>query len=721
MSMKNVFKRWKVAADSIKVKTLEKQVEEATKRYVKVKALLQRQHQANQQNVEEKNMMKISQREALQELKSLKQREDHEKEALMETLRIQKIEAAFHNDLEILIQQKADELYSQQQTLREKEKELLEKKQMMMMLASNTGGGGGGGGGQQERTESDRTCALYESREKELLDKVALLESTLESTQKDNEILKGAKASLETSLGNAQVAVKEKEEDRKRLQRALDDGERLREELEAELKMTLANQSAILDDMNKYTEVLVSKRCEDLTLENKNIRKQLEAALRELDATKNDSMGVSSDVTSLRAANEELLRQCREVPRLEALIAELKNSQLLMQRSKQRASEHDSNLSMAFMEVIDTGLAISNMCETYMASALSSQLLLRTQCQQTKMLASGVVNTLQSVLGGGEDNVFAKKLSKIEQKISSLQSELEDSREDDDLIVKTQQFSLLLKQQAKLRVLVDHVNDLRHALDKPEIMEYLKGDVIDGTQAKEAKEEGQDDAIDQAKQVITRFQEVSSTFKAKLFHDMPSKLVDQGASSRSSQSHGLKMNTSGTIATYSGESIVVKPGDEFRIRIPPVAERPFMLSYQFCLPKDKQKNVDIGFAIVTEKADGTLPQISRYRRVRAQGESKQMMILPDNANNNNNNSSSPVAMVETIALVFDNTYSWTRSKEIRYEITLESLAPVEATDATLRQEQSDKSGAHYQHEEEMVLNAILTSVELSMGAWTEAL
>jgi len=700
MSLKNVFKRWKVAADSIKVKTLEKQVEEATKRYVKVKALLQRQHQANQQNVEEKNMMKISQREALQELKSLKQREDHEKEALMETLRIQKIEAAFHNDLEILIQQKADELYSQQQTLREKEKELLEKKQMMM-LASNTGGGANDKT-QQERTESDRTSALYESREKELLEKVALLESTLESTQKDNEILKGATASLETSLGNAQVVVKEKEEDRKRLQRKLDDEERLREELEAELKMTLANQSAILDDMNKYTEVLVSKRCEDLTLENKNIRKQLEAALRELDATKNDSMGASSDVTSLRVANEELLRQCREVPRLEALIAELKNSQLLMQRSKQ----HDSDMSTSFMEVIDTGLAISNLCETYMASALSSQELLRTQCQQTKMLASGVVNTLQSVLGGGEDNVFAKKLTKIEQKISSLQSELEDSREDDDLIVKTQQFSLLLKQQAKLRVLVDHVNDLRHGFEKSEIMEYLKGDGQGGAQAKEG---GQEDLVELARQQITRFQEVSSTFKSKLFHDLPSKMVDQGASSRSSQSHGLKMNTSGTIATYSGESIVVKPGDEFRIRIPPVAERPFMLSYQFCLPKDKQKNIDIGFAIVTEKADGSLPQISRYRRVRAQGESKQMVILPDNSN-------SPV--VETIALVFDNTYSWTRAKEIRYEITLESLAPVEATDATLRQEQSDN--AHCQHEE-MILSAIVASVEKSLAVCTEAL
>ena len=696
MSMKNVFKRWKVAADSIKVKTLEKQVEEATKRYVKVKALLQRQHQANQQNVEEKNMMKISQREALQELKSLKQREDHEKEALMETLRIQKIEAAFHNDLEILIQQKADELYSQQQTLREKEKELLEKKQMM--LASNAGGGGNDKT-QQERAESDRTSALYESREKELLEKVAWLEATLESTQKDNEMLKSAKASLETSVGNAQVAVKEKEEDRKRLQWKLDDGERLREELEAELKMTLANQSAILDDMNKYTEVLVSKRCEDLTLENKNIRKQLEAALRELDATKNDSVGVSSDVTSLRAANEELLRQCREVPRLEALIAELKNSQLLMQRSKQ----HDSDMSKSLMEVIDTGLAISNLCETYMASALSSQELLRTQCQQTKMLASGVVNALQSVLGGGEDNVFAKKLSKIEQKISSLQSELEDSREDDDLIVKTQQFSLLLKQQAKLRVLVDHVNDSRQGFEKPEIIEYLKGDWA------QAKEEGQDDVSDLAKQQITRFQEVSSTFKSKLFHDLPSKMVDQVASSRSSQSHGLKMNTSGTIATYSGESIVIKPGDEFRIRIPPVAERPFMLSYQFCLPKDKQKNIDIGFAIVTEKADGSLPQISRYRRVRAQGESKQMVILPDNSN-------SPV--VETIALVFDNTYSWTRSKEIRYEITLESLVPVEATDATLRQEQSDI--AHCQHEE-VILRSILSSIALSIGALTEAL
>lgn len=662
-------------------------------------------------------MMKISQREALQELKSMKQREDHEREELLETLRIQTIEAAFHNDLEILIQQKADELYSQQQMLREKEKDLLEKKQILMTSTNDKMQ-------REDNVESDNTSALNEARNAEKeervsghclscskrilsnfvtthsldpLSVVASLESKLEAADQENASLKNSKQSIENSLSNAQIMIKEGVEERKTLRRRLEEEEMLREELEGELKMTLSNQSTILEDMNKYTEVLVSKRCEELTLENKNIRKQLEAALHELDASRNNNQTVSVDVNAMRMANDELLRQCREVPRLEALIAELKNSQVLMQRSKQ----HETDLSKSFMDVIETGLAISNSCETYMAMSLSNRELVHKQSQRTKMLASGVVRTLLS-LGEGSQSAFASKLLNIERHISSLQSELEESREDDDIIIKTHKFSSLLKQQARLKILVDHFNDLNTQLQQTGIVDYLKADC--DVPPHEGQGEGQGP---ESKQQILRFQEVSSKFKSKLFHDLPSsKLTEVGTSSTvSSQSHGLKMNTTGTVAMYSGESILIKPGDEFRIRIPPVADRPFMLSYQFCLPKDKQKSADIGFAIVTEKSDGSLPQISRYRRVRAQGESKQMIINPDHSSNQPS---------ETIALVFDNTYSWTRSKEIRYEVKIESIA--EAVDDH-RQEQPDNT---HDHTEDIILRNIINSVEESIGACIDA-
>lgn len=685
----------------MKVKLLERQAEEATKRYVKVKALLQRQHQANQQNVEEKNMMKISQREALQELKTLKQREDHEKEALLETLRIQKIEAAFHNDLELLIQQKADELYSQQQILREKEKDLIEKKQTMMMMVDTKS---------DEKTDSD-SIALNELRqaEKELKERVMLLEARLEATEKDYSAVHSAKEAVEASLTSTQGALKDSEKERKQLLRRLDDEERLREELEAELKMTLSNQSTMLEDMTKYTEVLVSKRCEELTLENKTIRKQLDATVRELDATKNDSQGVSIDVSALRLANEELLRQCREVPRLEALIAELKNSQLLMQRSKQ----HDSELlTSSFMELIEVGLAISSMCETYMVQVTSAKEVANEQSRQTKKLASGVVSTLLTIIGEGADNVFAAKLRKVEQQIALLQADIEGSREDDDLIIATQKFTSLLKQQANLKIIADHFNDLQGQLQQPDIVEYLRSDggqSIDTTNVDGGADGGMSDSINDAKLQIARFQEISSKFKSKLFHDAPS--FNRKDSSLMTSSHGLTMNTSGTIATYSGESIVIKPGDEFRIRIPPVTERPFMLSYQFCLPKDRQRRVDIGFAIVTEKADGSLPQMSRYRRVPAQGESRQMVVSPDPSGKHPS---------ETIAFVFDNTYSWTRPKEVRYEIKIESLVPSDMTSSSSGQEHSIEK-TRGQQSDEMIARKIIQSIQSSIGFCTQAI
>jgi len=301
--------------------------------------------------------------------------------------------------------------------------------------------------------------------------------------------------------------------------------------------------------------------------------------------------------------------------------------------------------------------------------------------------------------------VFAAKLRKVEHQISLLQAEIEGSREDDDLIITTQKFSSLLKQQANLKIIADHFMDLQGQLQQAEIADYLNSTEVQSIDG----DTGMRDSIDDAKLQIVRFQEISSKFKSKLFRDAPfAPSFNRKETSSASSSHGLTMNTSGTIATYSGESIIIKPGDEFRIRIPPVTERPYMLSYQFCLPKDKQRMVDIGFAIVTEREDGSLPQISQYRRVPAIGESKQMIVNQDLSGKH----------PETIAFVFDNTYSWTRPKEVRYEIRIESLVPaVDKTSSDSRQDHIEKT----KQSDEIVTTKIIRSIEQSIGFCTKAI
>lgn len=144
------------------------------------------------------------------------------------------------------------------------------------------------------------------------------------------------------------------------------------------------------------------------------------------------------------------------------------------------------------------------------------------------------------------------------------------------------------------------------------------------------------------------------------------------------------------------ESLLVKGQDDFRMRIPfAAAPRPFRLRWYISLPGNKQKKFNIGFAVLEEQDDQSLPQIVSYRKISSAGESGDVMITETidhkhtsglgmhNRHINTSSSAGDGQIVgETsltkkankggnIIILFDNSYSWYNSKEVKYCITIE--------------------------------------------------
>lgn len=72
---------------------------------------------------------------------------------------------------------------------------------------------------------------------------------------------------------------------------------------------------------------------------------------------------------------------------------------------------------------------------------------------------------------------------------------------------------------------------------------------------------------------------------------------------------------------FACESLKIKPADDFRIFVPSstIGQKPFVLKWEFRLPatgtasKVNQSSFDLGFTILEEQLNGSLPQILPYR------------------------------------------------------------------------------------------------------------
>lgn len=135
---------------------------------------------------------------------------------------------------------------------------------------------------------------------------------------------------------------------------------------------------------------------------------------------------------------------------------------------------------------------------------------------------------------------------------------------------------------------------------------------------------------------------------------------------------GEGMQNKSLTGTHVGsESLIIRAADEIQFRLPldatlnnePVSQ--YLLIYEFNLPHPKQKGLDIGFAILEEMPDKSLPQIVPYRRVGASGLSSEVKITCRRTDHG--------IKTSNIVLLFDNSYSYFQSKEIRYRATLQPI------------------------------------------------
>ena len=105
------------------------------------------------------------------------------------------------------------------------------------------------------------------------------------------------------------------------------------------------------------------------------------------------------------------------------------------------------------------------------------------------------------------------------------------------------------------------------------------------------------------------------------------------------------------ISVLNCESLKIRAADDFRVYIPQsFIQRPFKLQWAFELVS--KSGVDIGFTVLEQQDDGALPTVIPYRRVKK-------------------DSSGEISITDregTIVVLFDNSYSWARSKELRCSI-----------------------------------------------------
>lgn len=135
---------------------------------------------------------------------------------------------------------------------------------------------------------------------------------------------------------------------------------------------------------------------------------------------------------------------------------------------------------------------------------------------------------------------------------------------------------------------------------------------------------------------------------------------------------------------FSCESVTIRAGDDLRVSIPfslvatpktltNMIKEVFTIKWNFQviqqsndMSMNSKSNIDIGFSILELQSNGSLPQLVAYQRYALQ---QQGHIDVNNFDINDKNFSRTRL---SLVILFDNSYSWYRSKQLKYWISVES-------------------------------------------------
>ena len=139
-------------------------------------------------------------------------------------------------------------------------------------------------------------------------------------------------------------------------------------------------------------------------------------------------------------------------------------------------------------------------------------------------------------------------------------------------------------------------------------------------------------------------------------------------------------SSSSSSTTFTCESLIIKAASDFRLVVPvPALSQTgnFRLSWDFevAVPSSsgttKSRVVDIGFCIMEKLSTGSLPQLLPYCRVKSPGDRNSLVL---GSGSSTMDSSTTSSFARSLVLLFDNSYSWLQSKEIKYTITVEPVS-----------------------------------------------
>jgi hypothetical protein len=309
-SLRNGFRKWKIAAmemraDAAKqaVESLESKYAQSEQKIAKLKVLLSKVNQANQRNMENTNAYKKAGEDVQMELYALKQKENSEKQSLMEALRVQSMESAFQYDTELTIQRAAEAMIHQQQQAHssaanqtKKVKDFEDEKSQLVEQIKSL---------EQKREDMLRLQQSVQDKLDAATRKIAQLESQLRDSKAVSE----------------QLLFKLKEE------------EEQREEVELELKATLNSRTTMLQEVEAAAEARATLAGNELKKQLAELALRLEKAERDTRVAQGEKDTVVGELQKANRFAVDLSNSRDEVRRLEKTNTELKR-QLATMMSK---------------------------------------------------------------------------------------------------------------------------------------------------------------------------------------------------------------------------------------------------------------------------------------------------------------------------------------------------------------------------------------------------
>lgn len=662
--LRNAFDQWRTKSYSKCLSTTKEALSTQTaanaaleQRVAKLKILLARTHSANQKNIEDSNALKREEKKSKEELLQLKMREESELKMLKEAQRASSLETAFKYDTERQIAEAVANVIATRSPS-EGTVPIAEDVDSSKSSSSFSSGRPGAEYPSEVAQSVEESSLVSELREEVKMVTVRLKELEVQSEreaesalQQESDMnlrikhLEASHGEMVQTLSGAQNTLKSENALRKELeleleQLMLDRSRLVREVREAKetkdrlvtLEADLAEKNKTVEELTKCNQVLEDE-CKLLRRGHNNVS-TIEAENKRLHAMVRDFTGRGAVLNKANKQKNESPSMKKELaanPQSSNIAATVRDIlgrvSLLLHDDARRTVEHlDAESALLISSLVILG---DKSCAEPVSSFLSDDKIIQL-CAGHKMRiekhdAQARIDMLQDQLKQVEERLVRQISGSASSQVSgsiSIEDEL-DMKEALAAQISAAEVTLARKT----------ATDRRRSALCSEIKSHI--DTLLRTKRRVEKESDAEMRVG-----------LSSVLR-------DAEIDFSGTTGSNSQSSGQPHNVNPSeVFSFTADNVTIKARDD--LKIPITFDEGVNIQWSFKL---KDGTGDIGFAIMKQRGDSSLDFISDYKRLSSgSGE----MWLPNTD-----------GVKTTWHVLFDNSYSWMRQKDISYNITVE--------------------------------------------------